>query len=78
MQAENKYHGLMLNLSNCSNMKRMQACLNDIALKASDNSYISETLSTEISLRNVTRKHQRNIFTENFLRELNKKLINDH
>jgi hypothetical protein len=44
------YHGLVHNLSNCSNMNRMHDSLNDIALKPSDNSYMRETFSTEISL----------------------------
>lgn len=48
---EMTYHGLELSLSNCSNINSMQASINDLALKPSDNSYISETFSTEISLK---------------------------
>lgn len=75
MEAEDIYHGLMLNLSNCSNMKRMQACLNVIALKASDNSYISETFSTEISFMNKIMNHQptsQTFYIEIFLGSISK------
>lgn len=50
------YPGNAIKLSNFSNTKRMQVCLNDMALKASDKSYISETFSTDISFRenNIT------------------------
>lgn len=45
------YHGKALNSSYFCSMKKMHACLNDIALNASDKSYMRDTFSTAISLR---------------------------
>lgn len=44
-----RYPGLGLNLSNCSKINRMHVCLNDIALKASESSYMLDTFSNDIS-----------------------------
>jgi hypothetical protein len=43
------YPGIALNLSKCSKIKSMHVCLNDIALKASESSYIVDTLSSDTS-----------------------------
>jgi hypothetical protein len=43
------YPGIALNLSKCSKIKSMHVCLNDIALKASESSYIDDTLSSDTS-----------------------------
>lgn len=40
-------------------MNTMQACLNDVALKAIDNSYIGETFSTVISCRKEEKKNRK-------------------
>lgn len=45
----NRYPGLALNLSNCSKINRMHVCLNDIAWKASESSYMLDTFSNDIS-----------------------------
>jgi NAD kinase len=44
-----RYPGLALNLSNCSKINRMHVCLNEIALKASESSYMLDTFSNDIS-----------------------------
>jgi len=49
IRKSDQYPGLALNLSNCSKIKRMHACLSGIALKASESSYILETFSSDIS-----------------------------
>lgn len=54
LRESDQYPGLVLNLSKCSKIKRMHACLNDIALKASESSYILDTFSSNISCdRNI-------------------------
>jgi hypothetical protein len=42
--------GLSLNLSNCSKMNKMHLCLNEIAWKASESSYMLPMFSNVISL----------------------------
>jgi hypothetical protein len=44
-EALGNYPGFVHILSNWPKTNKMQVCLSDMALKASDNSYISETLS---------------------------------
>lgn len=53
------YHGLLHNLSNFSRMYKMQACLKDKALNASDNSNMRDTFSVEISFYNIRRNYQK-------------------
>lgn len=43
------YPGIPLSFSNCSKIKRMHVCLKDMALKASESSYMLETFSNDIS-----------------------------
>lgn len=49
LRRSDRYPGVALNLSKCSKIKRMHVCLNDIALKASESSYIFDTLSSDTS-----------------------------
>lgn len=56
------YPGLVLNLSKFSKINKMQVCLNDIAWKASESSYMLETFSSDISLNENRKKYQMSSF----------------
>jgi len=58
LRESDQYPGLVLNLSKCSKIKRMHACLNDNALKASESSYILDTFSSNISWETRTSGHE--------------------